>query len=480
MIETLRRCVETPDVRYVVRIHPAEVKIPYVLTQERMDDQIQAAFPDPPREHRADPPEDDLSSYSLAAASDLAVMYSSTSDSRPWRWAYRLWSPATRSTPARGSVWSPGPGPTSTSSRIPRTCRRSPPRSWSVPGGGPTTCSSAGCSSLPDIVNARSHRLASGSASSATSATGRYAGLDACCNGYSVGNTVGGRGRSVVSRRSSAARSTSRCPNRSIDKHSEVDAVPASQTILVTGGAGYIGSTLTRELLAARAPRRRRGRAAVRRRIAARPPVAPGLHVLEDRHHRHRRSSPRLFDGRQLRRRRPSRLDRRRPGLQGAARAGRAHHLGRVHGISSSRASGTACAVHLRLHLQQLRQDGGQGHPRRGGAAAAGQPVRGAQGEVRAVPAGALDRRSTSRSCGSPPSTASRCGRASISPSTSSPRRAAQGRTGDLRAAVLASVLPRRATSRGAIALVLESRLASWSRARRSTSAPTTRTTRNG
>lgn len=78
MIETLKRCVERPDVRYVVRIHPAEVKIPFVLTQERMDDQIHAAFPDLPDNIVLIAPEDDLSSYSLAAASDLAVMYSST------------------------------------------------------------------------------------------------------------------------------------------------------------------------------------------------------------------------------------------------------------------------------------------------------------------------------------------------------------------------------------------------------------------
>jgi hypothetical protein len=78
MIETLRRCITRPDVRYVVRIHPAEVKIPFVLTQERMDDQIHAAFPDLPDNIVLIAPEDDLSSYSLAAASDLAVMYSST------------------------------------------------------------------------------------------------------------------------------------------------------------------------------------------------------------------------------------------------------------------------------------------------------------------------------------------------------------------------------------------------------------------
>jgi len=78
LIETLRHVVGTPGVRVVVRVHPAEVKIPYVLTQERMDDQIRAVFPEPPDNLVVIPPEDDLSSYSLACASDLAVMYSST------------------------------------------------------------------------------------------------------------------------------------------------------------------------------------------------------------------------------------------------------------------------------------------------------------------------------------------------------------------------------------------------------------------
>jgi len=78
MIETLRHAIGTPGVRYVVRVHPAEVKIPFVLTQERMDDQIRAVFPELPDNLVVISPEDDLSSYSLAAASDLAVMYSST------------------------------------------------------------------------------------------------------------------------------------------------------------------------------------------------------------------------------------------------------------------------------------------------------------------------------------------------------------------------------------------------------------------
>lgn len=76
MIETLRRVVDAPGVRYVVRIHPAETKIPHVLTQERMDDQIRAVFPELPANLVVIPPEDDLSSYSLAAASDMAVVYS--------------------------------------------------------------------------------------------------------------------------------------------------------------------------------------------------------------------------------------------------------------------------------------------------------------------------------------------------------------------------------------------------------------------
>jgi len=76
MLETLRNLAPDPGVRYVVRVHPAETKISHVLTQERMDDQIREAFPDLPDNVVVISPEDDLSTYSLAAASDLAVVYS--------------------------------------------------------------------------------------------------------------------------------------------------------------------------------------------------------------------------------------------------------------------------------------------------------------------------------------------------------------------------------------------------------------------
>ena len=76
MVETIRHTAATPCVRYVVRVHPAEVKNIAVPTQERMDDQIRAAFPELPDNLVVIPPEHDISSYSLAAASDLAVVYS--------------------------------------------------------------------------------------------------------------------------------------------------------------------------------------------------------------------------------------------------------------------------------------------------------------------------------------------------------------------------------------------------------------------
>ena len=76
IVETIRHVAATPGVRYVVRVHPAEVKNISVPTQERMDDQIRAAFPELPDNLVVIPPEHDISSYSLAAASDLAVVYS--------------------------------------------------------------------------------------------------------------------------------------------------------------------------------------------------------------------------------------------------------------------------------------------------------------------------------------------------------------------------------------------------------------------
>jgi len=76
MIETIRHVLDTPGVRYVVRVHPAEVKLPKVITQERMDEHVRAIFPKLPDNVVIISPEDHLSSYSLAAASDLAVVYS--------------------------------------------------------------------------------------------------------------------------------------------------------------------------------------------------------------------------------------------------------------------------------------------------------------------------------------------------------------------------------------------------------------------
>lgn len=77
VLDTLRHVADAKGVRYVIRIHPAEVKNTAVPTQERMDDQIRAAFPELPDNVVVIPPEHDLSSYSLAAASDLSVVYSS-------------------------------------------------------------------------------------------------------------------------------------------------------------------------------------------------------------------------------------------------------------------------------------------------------------------------------------------------------------------------------------------------------------------
>ena len=78
MLESMRHVAATPGVRYVIRIHPAEVKIPTCSPRNAWTTRSAP----PSRSCRTTssciPPEDDLSSYSLAAASDLAVVYSST------------------------------------------------------------------------------------------------------------------------------------------------------------------------------------------------------------------------------------------------------------------------------------------------------------------------------------------------------------------------------------------------------------------
>ena len=187
----------------------------------------------------------------------------------------------------------------------------------------------------------------------------------------------------------------------------------ASQTVLVTGGAGLHRLRRHPRPPLARVPGRRRRCAAVRRRIRARPPVAPGLLVLKDRHHRPARARGSL---------RRHRFDavvhlashRGRPGLQGAAGTGRAHDLGGV--ARSLRALRTAPAC------------GASSSPRRAATTARWKArtvldedaplrpvslVRGAQGEVRAAPARAIHTGRLHRCSGSRLSTGSRCGRGS-------------------------------------------------------------------
>jgi hypothetical protein len=76
VLDTLRYLGGRPDIRVIVRVHPAEVKNKKWITQQRLDDEIQRAFPALPANVTVIPPESDINSYTLADLADVAIVYS--------------------------------------------------------------------------------------------------------------------------------------------------------------------------------------------------------------------------------------------------------------------------------------------------------------------------------------------------------------------------------------------------------------------
>ncbi|MCB1014596.1 MAG: hypothetical protein KDB10_05705 [Acidimicrobiales bacterium] len=67
-----------PDHELVIRLHPAEVKLPGKWTREPMADVLRKHFPTLPANVRVVEPEDPTSSYPLMEASDLGLVFTST------------------------------------------------------------------------------------------------------------------------------------------------------------------------------------------------------------------------------------------------------------------------------------------------------------------------------------------------------------------------------------------------------------------
>lgn len=75
---TVAAFAELPDQQLVVRVHPAEVRLPLEETRDRVAQRLAERFPTLPGNVRVVPPEDPTNSYDLVARSDRVLTYSST------------------------------------------------------------------------------------------------------------------------------------------------------------------------------------------------------------------------------------------------------------------------------------------------------------------------------------------------------------------------------------------------------------------
>ncbi len=75
---TIRQMNALPDLQLVIRIHPAEVRLPRQETRERVLDRLRTTFPTLPANVVVVPPESSISSYILLDLSRVVTVYTST------------------------------------------------------------------------------------------------------------------------------------------------------------------------------------------------------------------------------------------------------------------------------------------------------------------------------------------------------------------------------------------------------------------
>jgi hypothetical protein len=78
LVDVLGHVGGRPDVKVIVRIHPAEVRVPGWETREPAADVIDRCFPTLPDNCLVIGPEDPASSYSIMESADVGLVYSST------------------------------------------------------------------------------------------------------------------------------------------------------------------------------------------------------------------------------------------------------------------------------------------------------------------------------------------------------------------------------------------------------------------
>jgi hypothetical protein len=76
--ETVRVFAELPESQLVIRVHPAEVRVPGWINREPVLERLQETFPKLPLNIRLVPAESSLSSYTLARLARCGLVYSST------------------------------------------------------------------------------------------------------------------------------------------------------------------------------------------------------------------------------------------------------------------------------------------------------------------------------------------------------------------------------------------------------------------
>jgi hypothetical protein len=76
--ETIRHFAQRDDVQLVIRVHPAEVRVPMQETREQVAAVLAARYPCLPPHINIVSPESDLSSYMLMRMSDVGLVYTST------------------------------------------------------------------------------------------------------------------------------------------------------------------------------------------------------------------------------------------------------------------------------------------------------------------------------------------------------------------------------------------------------------------
>lgn len=78
IVDTVRLFATLPEAQLVIRVHPAEVRVPGWQTRDPLVPRLRATFPALPPNVHIVPPESDLSSYTLMRLSRCGLVYSST------------------------------------------------------------------------------------------------------------------------------------------------------------------------------------------------------------------------------------------------------------------------------------------------------------------------------------------------------------------------------------------------------------------